>query len=321
MRKIAVMEDFLTQQHRETVRAAAERNGFAVDFYGRGQAPAEQLAEYEVIYGWCPPQELKRAASLKWYCCGFAGVDQISDDALYPNPEVLLSNSSGAYGLTISEHILMVTLMLLRQMPAFQDIVRRREWVSELPMRSIYGSSITVLGTGDIGTAFARRAKALGAACIRGVSRSGRRVDEAYDEMYTQAQLDQVLPRTEILVMALPSTPDTVGILSARRIGLLPREAIVVNVGRGSAVDQEALMEALNGGRLAAAALDVVTPEPLPPEHPLWSTRNLLLTPHISGNMSLGYTCDRNIEMFCRDLDNYAAGRPLEQLVDRRRGY
>ena len=111
---------------------------------------------------------------LKWYCCGFAGVDQLSDDSLYASPDVVLSNSSGAYGLTISEHILMVTLMLLRQMPEFQDIVRRREWVSELPMRSIYGSRITVLGAGDIGTNFARRAKALGAGHICGVSRSGR---------------------------------------------------------------------------------------------------------------------------------------------------
>ena len=136
-----------------------------------------------------------------------------------------------------------------------------------------------------------------------------------------QEQLDQVLPETEILVMALPSVADTVGILSRERIALLPRDAIVVNVGRGTSIDQEALMEALNAGRIAGAALDVAVPEPLPREHPLWSTRNLLLTPHISGNMSLGYTCDINVDMFCRDLENYAAGRPLEHRVDRKRGY
>ena len=188
-------------------------------------------------------------------------------------------------------------------------------------MRSIYGRRITVLGAGDIGTNFARRAKALGAGRICGVSRSGRNPDPAYDRMLPQEQLDQVLPETEILVMALPSVADTVGILSRERIALLPRDAIVVNVGRGTAIDQEALMEALNAGRIAGAALDVVVPEPLPREHPLWSTRNLLLTPHISGNMSLGYTCDINVDMFCRDLENYAAGRPLEHRVDRKRGY
>ena len=149
MKKIAVMEDFLTPERRKKVLAAAEKHGFAVDFYGRGKAPAEGLDQYEIIYGWCEPGDLKRATGLKWYCCGFAGVDLLSDDGLYANPDVMLSNSSGAYGLTISEHILMVTLMLLRRMPDFQDIVRRREWVQELPMRSIYGSRITVLGAGD----------------------------------------------------------------------------------------------------------------------------------------------------------------------------
>ena len=321
MRKLAVVADYLNDSHRAHIEKMAGDAGFTVDYFTEGHLPQDRAGEYEVIYGTVPPKELKAATALRWFCCAYAGMDQWKDDALYHSSEVMLSNSSGAYGLTISEHILMVTLMLLRRMPEFQDIVRRREWVSELPMRSIYGSRITVLGAGDIGTNFARRAKALGAAHICGVSRSGRNPDPAYDRMLPQEQLDQVLPETEILVMALPSVADTVGILSRERIALLPRDAIVVNVGRGTAIDQEALMEALNAGRIAGAALDVVVPEPLPREHPLWSTRNLLLTPHISGNMSLGYTCDINVDMFCRDLENYAAGRPLEHRVDRKRGY
>ena len=161
----------------------------------------------------------------------------------------------------------------------------------------------------------------MGAKRIVGVRRSDKPGDLCYDEMYTFSQLDRVLPQTEILVMALPSTPETAGILSRERIALLPPDAIVVNVGRGTAVDQDALMEALNAGRIAGAALDVMVPEPLPADHPLWETKNLLLTTHISGNMSLGLTCDLDVELFCEDLENYAAGRPLERLVDRKRGY
>ena len=219
MKKIAVMEDFLTPEHRKRVLAAAEKHGFAVDFYGRGAAPARGLEQYEIIYGWCNPQDLKRATGLKWYCCGFAGVDQLSDDSLYASPDVVLSNSSGAYGLTISEHILMVTLMLLRRMPEFQDIVRRREWVSELPMRSIYGSRITVLGAGDIGTNFARRAKALGAAHICGVSRSGRNGDPAYDRMLPQQQLDQVLQDVDSQGNVIAPVSGTLVSLSATENG------------------------------------------------------------------------------------------------------
>ena len=161
MRKIAVMEDFLTKAHMEKLRAAAERLGFAVDFYPKNVLPDEKAGEYEVIYGNCDPGLLKKATGLKWICCSFAGVDPFLSDDVYPNPDVLLSNSSGAYGTTIAEHIMMVTLMLLRRMPEFQGFVREHKWVRTLPMRSIYGSEITVLGTGDTGTSFARRAKAM----------------------------------------------------------------------------------------------------------------------------------------------------------------
>ena len=316
MKKIAAVECFFSPEHRATLEKTAAECGFAVDYYPEGHLPADKAAEYEVIYGLCPPSELKAAANLKWFCCSFAGVDAYMNEDIYPSKDVMLSNSSGAYGITISEHILMVTLMMLRQMPKFEEIVRAREWEKGLSMRSICGSSITVLGTGDIGTNFARRAKALGAKVVRGVRRTKKAGDPAYDEMYTLEELDSILPETEILVMALPGTRDTAHILSRRRIGLLPQDAYVVNVGRGSAIDQEALMEALNEGRLAGAALD-----PLPKEHPLWSAKNLLLTPHISGNMSLGITRDLDVALFCEDLRNYAAGRKLQRLVDRTLGY
>ena len=178
-----------------------------------------------------------------------------------------------------------------------------------------------MLGTGDIGASFAQRAKAMGAKSICGVRRTIKPADPAFDRIVTLSALDSVLPETDILVMALPSTGETVGVLSRERIALLPPQAIVVNVGRGTAVDQEALAEALNAGRIAGAALDVFVPEPLPRDHFLWETKNLLITPHVAGNMSLGYTRDKDVDMFCEDLENFAAGRPLAHLVNRKLGY
>ena len=321
MRKIAVLSSFMEEHHIEKIRTLAESYGFAVDFYADDRLDMTKADQYEILYGMPDPSLLQHMTGIKWFCTPSAGVEPYTPDEIYPHEGVLLTNSAGAYGITISEHILMVTLMLLRQMPAFQQVVADRRWVRSMPMRSICGSTITVLGTGDIGTNFARRAKALGAKAVYGVRRSKKAGDGAFDAMYAMDELNAILPQTDILVMALPATAETVGVLSRERIALLPRHAVVVNVGRGSAIDQEALMDALNSESIAGAALDVMVPEPLPVDHPLWEAKNILITPHVSGNMSLGITRDLDVDLFCTDLANYANGRPLQQLVDRRLGY
>lgn len=318
-RIICVVNEFITDAHRRQIDAAAEKHGFSVRYYQTKADASGHLADCEVLFGhW--RSLLKEAPMLKWYCCSYAGVDPYQPPFRFPEG-VLLTNSSGAYGVTISEHIMMVTLMLQRRMLDYAQIVRDRGWTNDLPVRSIQGSRLTLLGTGDIGTTFAQRAKALCPASVTGVNRSGRVPDPVYDRVMPMAELDRVLPETDILVMSLPSTPETVGVLSRERLALLPESAILVNVGRGSAIDQDALMDALNAGRLAGAALDVMTPEPLPADHPLWITKNLLITPHVAGNMTLGFTCNKTVSMFCDDLENYAEGRPLKHLVDLKRGY
>lgn len=322
MRKIAVYDNFTEPKHRQQIDDTAARYGFTVDYYPAPQTvPEERRGEYEVIYGMPKPGELKDFTNLKWFCGSFAGVDAYLDESLYPSPEVMLSNSSGAYGVTIAEHIVMVTLMLLRHAPVYCAEQAAGRWGEVMPMRSIIGSTITVVGTGDIGTEFARRAKALGAKSIRGVRRTKKAADPAFDEIHTNDELDGLLPDTDILVLALPATGETKGILSAERIALLPASAYVVNVGRGSAIDQAALIDALNGGRLAGAALDVFAQEPIPAGDPAWTAKNLLITPHISGQMSLGYTRDRNVELFCEDLERYGRGEKPLRLVDRKIGY
>ena len=282
MRKIAVYDNFTEPKHRRMIDDTAARYGFAVDYYEAPRTvPPEKRGEYEVIYGMPKPSELKDFVNLKWFCGSFAGVDAYLDCA---------------------------------------DAAAQR-WGEVLPMRSIIGSTITVLGTGDIGTEFARRAKAMGAACIRGVRRTKRAADPAFDAIYTHEELDGLLPDTDILVMALPATGETRHILSAERIALMKDSAYVVNVGRGSAIDQNALVAALNGGKLAGAALDVFEEEPLPAGDPAWTARNLLITPHIAGQMSLGYTRDRNAALFCEDLERYGRGEKPLRLVNRRVGY
>lgn len=322
MRDICVYQEFLTEAHKARIRETAEDLGFTPHFFTLDQFEEAKacLQGCEILYAHNP--ELLRAApaSLKWYCCSYAGVDPYCKaPGLFANPDCLLTNSS-CYGVTIAEHVVMVLLMLLRRMPEYEEVVRNRGWSNQLPIRSIRDNTFTILGTGDIGVNVADRLRGMGAARITGLSRSGR-AREGFDEVLPIARLDEVLPQARNLIMALPGTVETYHILNRARIALLPQGAYVVNVGRGAAVEQEPLAEALNAGRLGGAALDVMDPEPLPGDHPLWTARNIILTPHVSGNMTLGYTCDRNVEMFCEDLGNYAAGRPLNGLIDRARGY
>ena len=321
-RNICIYQEFLTDAHKAQIQKTAEEAGFVPHFFTLDQFEEAKacVQDCEILYAHSP--ELLRAApaTLKWYCCSFAGVDPYcKDPSIFANPDCVLTNSN-VYGVTIAEHVVMVTLMLLRRMPEYEEIVRNRSWSNQLPIRSIRDNEFTILGTGNIGVNVAERVRGMGAAKIIGLSRSGK-PHPAFDEVHPIADLDKVLPDTKILVMALPGTAETIHILNRARIALLPKDAYVINVGRGTAVEQEPLIEALNSGRIAGAALDVMDPEPLPADHPLWSAKNLILTPHVSGNMTLGYTCDTNVAMFCEDLKNYAAGRPLNGFVDRTKGY
>ena len=321
MRKIAVMDDFLNSGHKELIGRAAARLGFFVDYFARAEDALPQIDPYEIFFGHDAQAILARAKGLRWFALCYAGVEAYLPDSGWANPECLFTNSAGAYGVTISEHVIMVLLMLLRRMPQVQRRMANRQWHRVEHIRSIRDLKLTVVGMGDIGTHVARTARAMGAQ-VTGVRRDlGKAADPAFSRVCPLEQLNRVLPRTDALVLCVPATAETVGLLSRARIELLPEDALVVNVGRGSAVDQEALIDALRGGRLAGAALDVMTPEPLPPDHPLWRAPNLILTPHCSGNTALGYTRDRIVDMFLENLERYAAGEPLLHTPNRRRGY
>ena len=147
MKRIAVLGNFLEPSHHALIDSTAARCGFAADYYPDSRVPAEKAGQYEVVYGMPKPADLKTFTGLKWFCGNFAGVDAYLDDALYPSPDVVLSNSSGAYGVTIAEHLIMVTLMLLRHADTYVRHADAHRWGPVVPMRSIIGSTITVLGT------------------------------------------------------------------------------------------------------------------------------------------------------------------------------
>ncbi len=318
-RQLIVVNAALNREHHALIRAAAEKNGFEALFFENDPQALPFLGGAEIVFGQSAALA-KNAPRLRWLCTPSAGVDQFTVPGAFASPDAVLTNSSGAYGVTIAEHILMAALEMLRRQPEYSAIVSRREWKRDLPVRSIKGSRVTLLGTGDIGREAAVRLRAFGPARLVGVNRSGNNPLSLFDRAIPQEELDTALPETDILVISLPGTRETRHMLDARRLRLLPDQALVINVGRGAVIDQKALETELRSGRLRAA-LDVFECEPLPADDPMWDCPNLLIFPHVAGNMTLPYTKDRIVDLFLEDFENYCAGRPLARLVDLKKGY
>ena len=318
--KILVINNLLEQKHFDQIKSSADEIGANVFFYKSEAEIPEDNFDADIIYGFAP-SIVKTSKNLKWLCVPWAGVDSIMGPGYFANEDCLLTNSAGAYGVSIAEHMIAVSLVMMRRLDEFMAETREGQWLSPRPQKSLKDCRITVLGTGDIGTTFARRVRAFEPASLVGVCRSGKSEATVYDKVLPVSELDSILPETDLLAMSLPSTPETKGILSRERLSLLPEGAYIVNVGRGSAIDEDALADKLESGHIAGAALDVFQTEPLPADNRLWKTKNLLITPHVAGNMTLAYTKDKNVQMFIEDLKNFTEGKPLHYLVDRKLGY
>ena len=291
----------LTPAREQKLRQAAEQNGFELKVLQKGQYTAQDLAGSEILFGNYPAAMLKEVSTLKWAATASAGVDSYCSDEIYPNPDVILTNSSGAYGVAIAEHLLTCTLMLMRRMREYEEGQRQKRWKYLGKIRSIYGSVVTVVGIGNIGGNFAKRCKAMGAT-VRGVKRTPGEKPDYIDELYLTQDLDRAIEGADVVALCLPGTQQTQMIMTAQRLGKMKQGAYLLNIGRGT-------------------ALDVTAPEPLPPENPLWDLDNIILTPHISGNDSLDYTTDTILDQFIANLALYKDGKPMSHVIDRKIGY
>ncbi|MDD7021843.1 MAG: D-2-hydroxyacid dehydrogenase [Aeromonadales bacterium] len=225
---------------------------------------------------------------------------------------IAVCNARGAYGLTVSEHMLALTFSLIRHLQRYRDRQSAHIWKDCGKVSSIYGSTVLVLGLGDIGGEYARKVKALGAGCVIGVRRNAKGEKPDYlDEQYAIDELDTLLPRADIVAMVLPGGKETKGLINKKRIALMKPGAYIVNCGRGSSIVQEDLLEALESGRIAGAAIDVCDPEPLPASSPLWDLENLIITPHVAGNFFLQETFERVVSIACDNLQRFILGQEL----------
>jgi phosphoglycerate dehydrogenase-like enzyme len=283
--------------------------------------PDEHLdADALVVWGSSTPDLAAvagRMPRLRWVQTLAAGPDAVLA-AGFPD-DVVVTSGAGLHSPTVTEHALALTLALVRRLPAAARAQSEHRWAGELggmqplhpegPVTTLLDARVLVWGFGHIGQTLAVLLRGLGAR-VRGVARSPG--ERAGFPVIAQADLDDELGRTDVLIMILPADASTERALNATRLAALPDHAYVVNVGRGATVDEDALHAALTGGVIAGAALDVTAVEPLPAGSPLWDAPNLVLTPHAAGGRPVGAD-----ELVGHNLAALVLGRALRNVVER----
>ena len=272
----------------------------------------------EVLIGWRFPHDrfAERAPHLRWIQMTGAGIEHVMPLDWLP-PEATLTNNAGVHAFKAGEFIAMGILALNTRLPFFATNKERRRW-DKFFATAVPDKTLVVIGVGHMGTAGAERAKGLGMRVI-GVRASGRPSPHV-NEMVTPDRLHEVLPRADILLVSVPLTRETRGMLGRRELDLLKPEAGLINVARAGVVDYAALAEKLHAGELSGAILDVFDPEPLPADSFLWDTPNLILTPHVSSDDAERYI-PLTLDFFFENLDRYLLEQPLRNAVDRARWY
>lgn len=277
----------------------------------------ETIPDAEIIVG--QPAETTEFTRLRFLQSTNAGVEKLIDSGIPEN--ITVANVTGAFGEVISEYILAGILALCRGLFRYRDNQQRHIWQPVKQEMLLCGKNALVLGCGDIGSAAARRLRSFGMK-ITGIRRNPAKTPY-FDSVFGADRLDELLPDADIIVCCLPHTSQTQRMLSADRIRLIRHGAILVNVGRGSLIDEAALIDALKSGRLFGAVLDVFENEPLSENSPLWDMENVIVTPHISGP-SFGHypEVERKIAEICaQNISCFIGGKPLRNIIDKSKGY
>ena len=302
---------------------------FEGDHHGphRDLAPVElerwraQVARAEVMFDfdWESGSDLlSRAPRLRWVQATSSGIGPLVRRLRLAERQVRVTNAAGIHAQPLAEFVLLAVLHFTKEMPRLERWKAARHWEKycalELP-----GTRMLVVGLGRVGRRVAELASAFGIE-VTGVRKSpGLPLPEGVARVIGPEELDAHLPGTDFLVLIAPATEETARLLDARRLGLLPERAVLVNIGRGSLVDEPALIDALREGRLRGAALDVFEVEPLPASSPLWDLPNVIVTPHSVSTVPLEN--ERLVDLFIENLHRYLDGEPLLNDFDHARGY
>lgn len=307
---------FVTPVDQEHQKLFNDIENVNIRFVDRSRVTDEDIENAEVLLGGLPLDHLMNRPNLKWVQLDSAGANTYKDLPA----DVQLTNASGAYGTAISEHMLGCVLMVMKNLANYLEVQKNHDFTNLGSVNTLTSSTVLCVGMGDIGSNFARKMNALGAK-VYGVRRSVHDVPDYTAGMYTMDNMDEILPECDVVALSLPETEETVHLFDETRLRKIKKGAILVNVGRGTAIVTDDLLRVVKDGHFAGVCLDVTDPEPLPKNHPLWNMEHVYLTPHISGRFNAAVTFDKVLEIFHDNLKRYAEGQPLQNVVDKSIGY
>ena len=290
--------------------------------YAEDGPPEDAWQEAEGVLRWVAG---KRFAALvedcphvRWLHTASAGVDHVLTPAVKAKPNIVVTDSGPAFEIAISEFVLAWMLLAARRLPELMAFQRQHRWES-LTQQELYGQTIGIIGLGPIGLGIAARAKAFGMKTL-GLRRRALPA-EGVDEVLTGPDgLAHLLNESDYVVIAAALTGETKALLGPAQIAALKSSAWVINIARGGLIDEPALTEALQGGKIAGACLDVFVSEPLPDDSPLWDLPNVYIAPHNSPGWTAGLR-ERQKALFLSNLSRFSRGEPLENAVDIAQGY
>ena len=276
------------------------------------------MSNSDILLAWnFPTLNLEKISpNLKWVHCISAGINHLIP-LDWMHKDLVLTNNSGIHSKKAGEYGLMSVLMLQNHLPKIITNQKNKKFVS-LFSNPIAGKTIVVIGTGALGGSMIKLLFPLGAKII-GVNKKGRSVDGC-SKIYTIDKIDNILPLADILYLALPETPETKNLINRKRLNLLKSTCGIINIGRQSVIDYDALCEKLTKSELAGAILDVFEPEPIEPNSKLWDTPNLVITPHVSSDDGESYV-RLTLELFVKNLKLFIENKPLVNKSDKKLGY
>lgn len=298
-----------------------EETEIIYEFIYQENPSIEELEQAEVIIGTPSWKQLSKTKNLKWLQITCAGADYYLKKKEWLQ-DIILTNVTGAFGQCISEYILAMIVSFYKKMHLYRDNQRMHKWENRGTVDTLFEKTVLIIGAGDIGTETAKLTKMFQCYNI-GIRRIPREKPSCFDEMYTLKNLEELLPKADIVILSLPKTEQTNHILNEKMIKKMKTSAFLINVGRGNAVDSQALAQALKSNVIAGAAMDVLEEEPLSETHPLWECENAIITPHITG-ISFGdlkQTEEIVIQICLENLEKYKQKQILRNRISLETGY